>query len=75
MLGKVSETFVGCSDDADLTAETLEAQYELVKERTSNGGSYNEGSHVLQFGSLAIDEEPAADYLGPENTGEPGFIP
>ena len=58
-----------CSDVNDLTVETLEKQYELVKRRTSNNGTYNQGSHVLQFGTLTIDEEPAADYLGSLNTG------
>jgi hypothetical protein len=28
-----------------------------------------QGSHVLQFGDMVIDEEPAADYLGQLNTG------
>ena len=58
-----------CSEKADLTEETLEKQYELVRKRTSNNYTYNMGSHVLQFGSLSIDEEPAADYLGELNTG------
>lgn len=41
----------------------------MVKQRTSRNGSYIQGSHVLQFGSLSIDEEPAGDYLGEANTG------
>ena len=41
-----------------------------MRKRTSNNYTYNMGSHVLQFGSLSIDEEPAADYLGELNTGE-----
>jgi hypothetical protein len=41
----------------------------VVKQRTSRNGSYIQGSHVLQFGSLSIDEEPAGDYLGEANTG------
>lgn len=49
--------------------ETLEKQYELVKQRTSNNYTYNQGSHVMQFGYMKIDEEPAADYLGNLNTG------
>lgn len=32
-------------------------------------GTYNQGSHVQQFGSKKIDEEPVADYLGSLNTG------
>lgn len=59
-----------CSDIKNLTKETLERQYELVKLRTSNNGTYDQGSHVMQFGDLVIDEEPAADYLGKLNTGE-----
>ena len=58
-----------CSDDKDLTIETLEKQYELVRRRTSNNFTYNQGSHVMQFGDLIIDEEPVADYLGDLNTG------
>ena len=54
----------GRSDKANLANETLEVQYELVKLRTSNNFSYIQGSHVLQFGSHIIDEEPAGDYLG-----------
>ena len=72
-----AESYVRFADDctcqyserADLTEETLEKQYEVVKKRTSNNYTYNMGSHVMQFGSLAIDEEPAADYLGNLNTG------
>lgn len=59
------------SDKNDLTEETLLKQYQLVKRRTSNNFTYNMGSHVLQFGSLSIDEEPVADYLGDLNTGMP----
>ena len=33
--------------------------------------SWVQGSHVLQFGDMVIDEEPAADYLGKLNTGMP----
>ncbi|KAK9806827.1 hypothetical protein WJX72_004028 [[Myrmecia] bisecta] len=57
------------SEAADLDEETLEKQYELVKLRTSNDYTYMQGSHVMQYGSLAIDEEPAADYLGEHNAG------
>lgn len=57
------------SERADLTEETLEKQYEVVARRTSNNYTYNMGSHVMQFGALDIDEEPAADYLGDLNTG------
>ena len=59
-------SLVPCSD---LTSETLETQYERVKLRTSNNNTYAQGSHVLQFGARAIDEEPAADFLGALNKG------
>ncbi|KAK9907315.1 hypothetical protein WJX75_001305 [Coccomyxa subellipsoidea] len=65
-----SVAFLENSDKNDLTEETLLKQYELVKRRTSNNYTYNMGSHVLQFGSLSIDEEPVADYLGELNTGD-----
>ena len=58
-----------CSDKANLLTETLEKQFELVKLRTSNNGTYNQGSHAKQYGTLSIDEEPVADYLGALNTG------
>lgn len=63
--------FLCCSDRANLRKETLEKQFEVVKERVSRNGTYMQGSHVLQFGSLSIDEEPVADYLGDEHTGQP----
>lgn len=59
----------GCSDHQNLLKETLEKQYELVKERTSRNETYIQGSHVMQFGSLDIDEEYVSDYLGDANTG------
>ncbi|CAL8462896.1 g2430 [Coccomyxa elongata] len=65
-----SVAFLENSDKSDLTEETLLKQYQVVKRRTSNNFTYNMGSHVLQFGSLSIDEEPVADYLGELNTGD-----
>lgn len=65
----VTQFIATCSDHSNLLKETLEKQFELVKERTSRNGSYIQGSHVLQFGSLDIDEEAASDYLGEANTG------
>ena len=62
--------YLSCSDQTNLLKETLERQFELVRNRTSRNGSYVQGSHVLQFGSKIIDEEPASDYLGSDNTGE-----
>ncbi|KAK9790770.1 hypothetical protein WJX73_004252 [Symbiochloris irregularis] len=59
-----SVAFLENCDEQDLDKETLEKQYELVRLRTSNNYTYMQGSHVMQFGSLNIDEEPASDYLG-----------
>ena len=69
MLALGAHSTVCCSDKANLLTETLEKQFELVKLRTSNNGTYNQGSHAKQYGTLSIDEEPVADYLGALNTG------
>ncbi|KAK9819341.1 hypothetical protein WJX74_008119 [Apatococcus lobatus] len=58
------------SDNYDLRKETLEQQFERVRNRTSNNNTFVQGSHAMQYGSLLIDEEPAADYLGMLNTGD-----
>ncbi|GAB4819104.1 hypothetical protein N2152v2_006150 [Parachlorella kessleri] len=58
------------SDRNDLNEETLKKQYQLVKTRTSNNYTYVMGSHVMRFGTLDIDEEPAANFLGEDNTGD-----
>ena len=41
----------------DLKAVTLQAQYELVKSKTT-------GSHVMQYGDLTIAQESLAEYQG-----------
>lgn len=30
-----------------------------------------QGSHVMRFGTLDIDQEPVANFMGQENTGGP----
>jgi legumain len=57
------------SEEADLTHETLLQQYKLVKGRTSNNYTYNQGSHVMQYGALDIDREVAGNYIGMNHTG------
>lgn len=57
------------SESTDLTSETLEQQFELVKSRTSNNFTYMQGSHVMQYGALDIDTEVAGDYIGMYNNG------
>mmetsp|Transcript_14739 Transcript_14739/g.44517 ORF Transcript_14739/g.44517 Transcript_14739/m.44517 type:complete len:505 (-) Transcript_14739:2015-3529(-) len=59
-----SISFLEDDDEEDLINETMETQFEIVKRRTSQNGTYISGSHVLQFGDLAIDVEPVGDYQG-----------
>lgn len=64
-----SIAFLEDSDVSDLTKETLHAQYLSVKNRTSQGGTYAQGSHVMQYGDKTIDSEVVATFLGEGNTG------
>jgi legumain len=48
------------SDKENLHTETLERQFELVKNKTDK-------SHVQKYGTLSITEEPVADFQGEEN--------
>ncbi|GAB2223032.1 hypothetical protein Droror1_Dr00017167 [Drosera rotundifolia] len=50
------------SDRADLREETLEKQYEVVKNRTFAGG--DEGSHVMQYGDMGINKDTLDLYMG-----------
>jgi len=54
-------------DAIDPRTETLNQQYELVKNRTSQDGSYSEGSHVMQYGQLDIATEDVAVFIGLEH--------
>ncbi|KAK9843400.1 hypothetical protein WJX81_000515 [Elliptochloris bilobata] len=65
-----SVAFLENSERYDLREESLDKQYQRVRRRTSNNGTYAMGSHVMQYGSLTIDAEPVADYLGAANTGD-----
>eukprot|EP00899_Mesostigma_viride_P011685 jgi/Mesvir1/20517/Mv12398-RA.1 len=58
------------SDALDLNGETLQQQFELVRDRTSNNGTFSMGSHAMQYGTLQIDGEEAAEYFGDQNTGQ-----
>jgi len=44
--------------------ETLEQQYQVVKERTSNYQTYGIGSHVMQYGDIPISQDPLSLYIG-----------
>ncbi len=41
------------SEQSDMTHETLEQQYQLLKERTSANFTYISGSHVMQVCRIA----------------------
>lgn len=57
------------SDIHNLQTETLHQQYELVKERTSNGNSIY-GSHVMQFGDIGLSRDSLFLYLGSNPANE-----
>ncbi|CAL5204841.1 unnamed protein product [Lathyrus oleraceus] len=57
------------SDKHNLQTETLHQQYELVKERTSNGNS-NYGSHVMQYGDIELSRDSLFLYLGSNPSNE-----
>ncbi len=46
-----------------------QAQYQIVRLRTSNNFTYSMGSHVMQYGSLDMTREVAGDYQGMRNRG------
>lgn len=58
------------SDAQDLGRESLKQQFEIVRRRTSQNGTFIQGSHVLQFGDLSIDKEPVGNYQGHKATGK-----
>ncbi|XP_057248650.1 vacuolar-processing enzyme [Beta vulgaris subsp. vulgaris] len=57
------------SEIHNLRTETLKHQYELVKMRTSNGGS-RYGSHVLQFGDKDLSKDKLYMYMGSNPANE-----
>jgi len=59
-----SVSFLEDTDDADRRHETLQAQFDSVKERTSNHFTYRMGSHVLQWGDLSFTSDALGKYLG-----------
>ncbi|KAJ1263551.1 hypothetical protein BS78_09G194200 [Paspalum vaginatum] len=52
------------TDSRDRCAETLEQQYELVRDRTSVNGTYVFGSHVMQYGDMGISNEQVCQFMG-----------
>lgn len=57
------------ADRTDLTQETLKKQFQKVRHRTSSNWTYSQGSHVMHFGQISIDEEPSSDFEGQLNRG------
>ena len=64
-----SISFLENCDANDLSHETLLAQYQEVKERTSQKGTYQQGSHVMQYGDTPIDTETCNHFMGPKASG------
>ncbi|KAL1568969.1 legumain [Salvia divinorum] len=63
------------SESHNLKRETVQQQYDQVKERTSNYNIYNAGSHVMEYGNKSIKSEklylfqgfdPATENLPPK---------
>ncbi|KAL0446143.1 UNVERIFIED_CONTAM: Vacuolar-processing enzyme [Sesamum latifolium] len=52
------------SESHNLKRETVEQQYQQVKERTSNFNTYNAGSHVMEYGNKSIKSEKLCLYQG-----------
>lgn len=61
------------SETHNLKKETIQKQYEVVKERTSNYGSFPGGSHVMEYGNKSIKPEKLYLYQGfdPSNENVP----
>ncbi|KAB1217056.1 Vacuolar-processing enzyme [Morella rubra] len=52
------------SETHNLKKETVEQQYQSVKNRTSNFNNYNAGSHVMEYGNMSIKPEKLYLYQG-----------
>lgn len=52
------------SESHNLKKETIEQQYNMVKERTSNYNTYTIGSHVMEYGTKNIKGETLDLYQG-----------
>uniref|UniRef100_A0A061QGT2 legumain n=2 Tax=Tetraselmis sp. GSL018 TaxID=582737 RepID=A0A061QGT2_9CHLO len=59
-----SVAFLEDTEASNHRGETLQDQYEAVKERASNHGSYAMGSHVLQWGDLSFTSDLVGEYMG-----------
>lgn len=52
------------SEVHNMMEETLNHQYLLVKERTSNHHTFEKGSHVMQYGDIPLSKESLSLYMG-----------
>lgn len=52
------------SESHNLKKETVEQQYQKVKDRTSNYNTYDTGSHVMEYGNKSIKPEKLSLYQG-----------
>ncbi|XP_062222622.1 asparaginyl endopeptidase Rep2-like [Phragmites australis] len=52
------------SETHNLKEETIEEQYEVVKERTSDSNNYGVGSHVMEYGDKTFKGEKLYLYQG-----------
>ncbi|XP_077209811.1 vacuolar-processing enzyme-like [Tasmannia lanceolata] len=52
------------SDANNLRNESLKQQYHRVKKRTSDHGTYDLGSHVMQYGDVGLSKEHMFLYIG-----------
>jgi hypothetical protein len=43
---------------------SFDALFQQVRDRTSVYGTFQAGSHVMQYGQLDIDSEDVAEYIG-----------
>nr|XP_043631547.1 vacuolar-processing enzyme beta-isozyme-like [Erigeron canadensis] len=62
------------SETHNLKKETLEQQFNKVKERTSKADTFNSGSHVMEYGTKDIKPEKVYLYQGfdPKTANLPG---
>ena len=56
------------ADASDATTETLGEQAAKVLFRTSNGGTYDQGSHVMSYGELTFLDQPTSNFIGQQVT-------
>ncbi|XP_074567301.1 vacuolar-processing enzyme alpha-isozyme-like [Curcuma longa] len=59
-----SVSWIEDSDMNDMAKETLEQQYQIIKNRTSVNGTYYVGSHVMQYGDLDLSSKRLSLYIG-----------